>query len=107
MLLLCGATAYLVGLYVDAHDRRSNPPIKIEQKVCYIIYLIQEGFRRGGLTPACGSAHARNGGEKYKTRGRAKANVLPRGVLKYIFIRKFKRNDNKYYDYARTMLFCL
>lgn len=33
MFLLCGATAYLVGLYVSAHDRRSNPPIKIEQKV--------------------------------------------------------------------------
>ena len=28
--------------------------------ISYILYTIQKGLRRGGLTPACGSAHARN-----------------------------------------------
>ena len=38
--------------------------------------LWTRGIRRGGLTPACGSAHARNVGKEKST---AKPFVLPRG----------------------------
>jgi len=38
------------------------------------INFIQEGLRRGGLTPACGFAHARIGEERYDTiTGKAEA----------------------------------
>ena len=67
------------------HQHKSEHFTKISQRNKNInnrkIHEAQGGLRRGGLTPACGSAHARNSHEKYKSRGRIKANALPRGVL--------------------------
>ena len=46
---------------MDPLRRTITPP----PQVVFIILLLQGGFRRGGLTPACGFAHARIGEERY------------------------------------------
>ena len=52
-----------------------------------LVHEIQKGLRRGGLTPACGFAHARIGEERYDRMiseaeaAHKRATVLPRGVL--------------------------
>ena len=51
--------------------------------------MVQGELRRGGLTPACGSAHARNGRGLGKQRPKTRHHVLPRGA-KLIMIERRK-----------------
>ena len=70
--------------------RRSNNRRALRQEhsatgadgVCSgVLYSVDMGARRGGLTPACGSAHVRDGRGCRKIEATS-ATVLPRGALR-------------------------
>ena len=62
-------------------------------------YLVQAALRRVGLTPACGSAHARDDNERYRyiyiinvtSRGRTKATVAKECTKSSAFVGNKKR----------------
>ena len=53
------------------------------RRVCVDSVELPTGFRRGGLTPACDSAHARKTGSNKMERDRRSDQLLPRGTVWY------------------------
>ena len=67
------------------------PPGAYKGYSMFVLVYKRGELRHSGLTPACGSAHARNFEHVVKSRGR-NATLLPTGTFKSYLRKKGKKN---------------